>query len=63
VIAGCPLEDRLLSCLAHSYPELLIVSLAVVVGFLLMWRRWAPVLLAAVLAGLLLLLHRWGVTA
>ncbi len=63
MIAGCPLDDRLLRCLAHNHPDALLVFLATLVGFVLVWRRWAPLLVAILLAGLWLLLRRWGVMA
>lgn len=63
MIAGCPVDGNLLECLARSRLDFLLVSLATVTGFLWVWRRWAPLVLALTLAALLLLLRRWGVMA
>jgi hypothetical protein len=61
MVAGCPADARLWSCLYQTYPEFYYFAGAVVVGFFLVWRRWAPLLLALVLVGTALLLRTWGV--
>ena len=61
MIAGCPVDARLWTCLYQAYPEFYYFAAAVTVGFVILWRRWAPVLLALVLVGVALLLRTWGV--
>ena len=61
MVAGCPADARLWGCLYRAYPEFFYFAGAVAFGFFLVWRRWAPVLLALVLVGVALLLRAWGV--
>lgn len=63
MIAGCAVDARLLSCLVHAYPELVLFLSVTVLGFVLVWRKWAVLLLTVVFAALLWLLERWGVPA
>ena len=61
MVAGCPADARLWSCLYQTYPDFYYFAGAVAVGFFLVWRRWALLLLALVLVGTALLLRTWGV--
>ena len=61
MVGGCPADARLWSCLYQTYPEFYYFAGAVTVGFLILWRRWAPVLLGLVTVGVALLLCGWGV--
>lgn len=61
MVAGCPVDGRFWDCLYRTYPEIFYFAAAIATGFVILWRRWAPVLLGLVCVGVAALLKLWGV--
>ncbi|MGB9606505.1 MAG: hypothetical protein ACP5U2_15470 [Bryobacteraceae bacterium] len=61
MVGGCPTDARLWGCLYHEYPEICWFAAAVAAGLVVVWRRWALLLVGVVTLGVAALWRAWGV--